>query len=227
MRRTDICLYLGPADRAELEALRTGRKVPRMLAWRAGIFLTTANGASTVEIMRRTGISKPTVWRWQERYLDEGVPGLKRDKIRPSHVPCRKPSGHCSGEALLNHGFGCVACSLHYRAERHSDTGCKDPSRYPLKRFSKRQISHRHLFSQSAQPGGREAEEPCIPLDLCLRSACSAELETATISHEEDFARKIARFAILFSECFYLTLSMGTNHEFDLRNSSMACFTPR
>ncbi|MFV0386881.1 helix-turn-helix domain-containing protein [Paracoccus sp. (in: a-proteobacteria)] len=29
--------------------------------------------------MRRTGMSKPTVWRWQERYLDEGVPGLKRD----------------------------------------------------------------------------------------------------------------------------------------------------
>ncbi len=32
-------------------------------------------------------MSKPTVWRWQERYLDEGVPGLKRDKTRPSHVP--------------------------------------------------------------------------------------------------------------------------------------------
>ena len=29
-------------------------------------------------------MSKPTVWRWQERYLDEGVPGLKRDKTRPS-----------------------------------------------------------------------------------------------------------------------------------------------
>jgi transposase len=37
--------------------------------------------------MRRTGISKPTVWRWQARYLDEGVPGLKRDKTRPSRVP--------------------------------------------------------------------------------------------------------------------------------------------
>ena len=32
-------------------------------------------------------MSKPTVWRWQERYLDEGVPGLKRDKTRPSRVP--------------------------------------------------------------------------------------------------------------------------------------------
>jgi transposase len=49
--------------------------------------LATADGAGTVAIMRRTGMSKPTVWRWQERYLDEGVPGLQRDKTRPSRVP--------------------------------------------------------------------------------------------------------------------------------------------
>ena len=73
MRRSDICLYLylGPADCAELEALRTDRNMARKLAWRAGIVLETADGAGTVEVMRRTGMSKPTVWRWQERYLDE------------------------------------------------------------------------------------------------------------------------------------------------------------
>lgn len=49
--------------------------------------LATAKGEGTIEIIRRTGMSKPTVWRWQERYLDEGVPGLKRDDTRPSHVP--------------------------------------------------------------------------------------------------------------------------------------------
>ena len=87
MRRSDICLYLGPADRAELETLRTDRNTPRKLAWRADIVLATADGAGTAAIMRRTGMSKPTVWRWQERYLDEGVTGLKRDKTRPSRVP--------------------------------------------------------------------------------------------------------------------------------------------
>ena len=64
MRRSDICLYLGPADRAELQALLSNRNTPRKLAW-----------------------PKPTIWRWQERYLDEGVLGLKRDKTRPSRVP--------------------------------------------------------------------------------------------------------------------------------------------
>jgi hypothetical protein len=37
--------------------------------------------------MRRTGTSKPCVWRWQERYVEEGVDGLLRDKTRPSRIP--------------------------------------------------------------------------------------------------------------------------------------------
>ncbi|PTM76857.1 helix-turn-helix domain-containing protein [Cereibacter johrii] len=87
MRRADICLYLGPADRAELQALLSNRNTPRKLGWRAAIVLATAEGQGTIEIMRRTGLSKQTVWRWQERYHDEGVPGLNRDKTRPSGEP--------------------------------------------------------------------------------------------------------------------------------------------
>jgi transposase len=87
MRRDDICLYLGPADRAQLEALCANRNTPRKVVWRAEIVLATADGCGTFEIMRRAATSKPTVWRWQERYLDEGVAGLRRDKTRPSRVP--------------------------------------------------------------------------------------------------------------------------------------------
>jgi transposase len=87
MRRDDICLYLGPADRAELQALITNRNTVRKLVWRSEIVLATADGHGTFEIMRRARTSKPTVWRWQGRYLDEGVDGLKRDKTRPSRVP--------------------------------------------------------------------------------------------------------------------------------------------
>ena len=36
--------------------------------------------------MRRSGTSKPAVWRWQERYIDEGVDGLVRDKTRPPGI---------------------------------------------------------------------------------------------------------------------------------------------
>ena len=36
MRRADICLYLGPEDRAKLEAIIADRNSPRKLCWRAG-----------------------------------------------------------------------------------------------------------------------------------------------------------------------------------------------
>ena len=55
--------------------------------WRADIVLATADGLGTTAIMARTGKSKPCVWRWQERYVDEGVEGLLRDKTRPGRKP--------------------------------------------------------------------------------------------------------------------------------------------
>ncbi len=79
--------YLGPANRAQLQALTTNRNTARKLVWRAEIVLATSVGCGTVEIMRRAKTSKPTVWRWQARYLDDGVAGLRGDKTRPSRVP--------------------------------------------------------------------------------------------------------------------------------------------
>ncbi len=49
--------------------------------------LLTADGCGTAEIMRCTGTSKTAVWRWQERFMTEGVEGLLRDKTRPSRIP--------------------------------------------------------------------------------------------------------------------------------------------
>jgi transposase len=54
--------------------------------WRARIILLTADGLGTAEIIRRTGKAKPTIWRWQERFMREGVDGLLRDKTRPSRL---------------------------------------------------------------------------------------------------------------------------------------------
>ena len=66
-----------------LEALIADRNTPAKVVWRAEIVLATADGLGTNAIMRRTGKSKPCVWRWQERYVEEGVDGLLRDKTRP------------------------------------------------------------------------------------------------------------------------------------------------
>jgi transposase len=50
--------------------------------WRAAIVLLTADGLGTNAIMHRTGKSKTCVWRWQERFMREGVTGLLRHRQR-------------------------------------------------------------------------------------------------------------------------------------------------
>jgi transposase len=63
------------------------RNAPQKQVWRAWIVLLTAEGVGTNEIMRRTDKSKTCVWRWQERFMEEGFEGLLRDKTRPSRIP--------------------------------------------------------------------------------------------------------------------------------------------
>src|SRR6267154_601696 len=83
MRRGDICIYVSPASRARLEAIIADRNSSSKVVWRARIELATADGLGTNAIMKRTGKSKPCVWRWQERYIEDGVAGLLRDKRGP------------------------------------------------------------------------------------------------------------------------------------------------
>ena len=85
--RTGIHFDLSAADRARLEAIAADPNSRQKHAWRARIVLATADGLGTGEIVRRTGKPKPCVWRWQERFMREGVPGLLRDKTRPSRIP--------------------------------------------------------------------------------------------------------------------------------------------
>src|SRR5687767_11847043 len=84
--RTGISIALEASDRRRLEAIVRDRNAAQKHVWRAEIVLLTAAGLGTVEIMRRTGKSKTCVWRWQERFMQEGVEGLLRDKTRPARV---------------------------------------------------------------------------------------------------------------------------------------------
>lgn len=85
--RTGISLKVGSAERLRLEGVIRDRSAAQKHVWRAAIILLSADGAGTHEIMRRTGKSKTCVWRWQERFMGEGVDGLLRDKTRPPRIP--------------------------------------------------------------------------------------------------------------------------------------------
>ena len=85
--RTGIAFEVTASDRARLEAIVADRNRPQKHVWRARIVLLSHAGHGTTEIMRRTGKAKTCVWRWQERFMREGVEGLLRDKTRPSRKP--------------------------------------------------------------------------------------------------------------------------------------------
>mgnify|MGYP001050895584 CR=1 FL=1 len=79
--RAGIVVTVTRTDRRRLEAIVADRSAPQKHVWRAHIILATAEGCGTVEIMRRSGKSKPVVWRWQARFMAEGVDGLTRDHV--------------------------------------------------------------------------------------------------------------------------------------------------
>jgi transposase len=88
--RTNI--RLSAAERSELEAVVANRNSPQKHVWRAKIVLLTADAHGTADIMRVTGKAKTVIWRWQERFGEEGVAGLWRDKTRPSRIPPLSPA---------------------------------------------------------------------------------------------------------------------------------------
>ncbi len=74
---------------------------PRSLqkhVWRARIVLELGSGCGLAETMRRTGMSRPTVWRWWDRFPGQRVDGLLRDATRP---PGRKPVPEDRVKALV------------------------------------------------------------------------------------------------------------------------------
>jgi hypothetical protein len=89
--RAGIVVIVTPEDRRRLEAVVRDRNRPQKHVWRARIILLTADGLGTNGIVRATGKDKTVVWRWQERFMHEGVDGLLRDKTRPPGKPPLPP----------------------------------------------------------------------------------------------------------------------------------------
>lgn len=70
-----------------MEAVIADRNTLQKHVWRCRIVLGTADALGTNAIMRDAGVAKTAVWRWQARFMVEGVDGLLCDKTRPSRIP--------------------------------------------------------------------------------------------------------------------------------------------
>ena len=83
-----VCVIVSAADRERLQAIIGDRNQPRKHIERARIVLASAAREPAQRVAAGVGVSRPTVWRWQQRYAEVGVEGLLRDKTRkPGKTP--------------------------------------------------------------------------------------------------------------------------------------------
>jgi len=94
--RSGITIDVTPEDREQLLAVLANRNSPQKHVWRARIVLLTAEGHGTAAIMRQAGVAKTAVWRWQERFMQEGVAmaccATRRARRASRHCRRRSPS---------------------------------------------------------------------------------------------------------------------------------------
>jgi len=100
-----------------LEAIIADRNRPQKHGARARIILHSSDRLNVAEIARLSGVSRPSVWRWQRRFVEAGVDGLLREGSRKPGKPplpdadvqrlialtCSEPPGevtHWTGRAM-------------------------------------------------------------------------------------------------------------------------------
>ena len=77
-----VCVIVSAVDRERLQAIIGDRNQPRKHMERARIVLASAAREPAQRVAAGVGVSRPTVWCWQQRYAEAGVDGLLRDKTR-------------------------------------------------------------------------------------------------------------------------------------------------
>jgi transposase len=114
-----VCVIVSAVDRERLEAIVADRNQRQKYLERARIVLASADRGPAQRLAQSLGVSRPTVWRWQQRFAEAGVEGLLRDKTRkPGKAPiatdkaarvvaltCTEPphqATHWTGRAMRN-----------------------------------------------------------------------------------------------------------------------------
>jgi transposase len=82
-----VCVIVSRSDRARLEAVTADRNRQRKHIERAEVVLASAGNGTVKGIAEQVGVSRPMVWRWQQRFAEAGMDGLLRDKTRKPGKP--------------------------------------------------------------------------------------------------------------------------------------------
>src|SRR5487761_2504026 len=82
-----VCVTVSASDKERLEAIVADRNRPQKHIERARVVLASAGSDPVQRVAARLGVSRPMVWRWQQRFAEEGADGLLRDKTRKPGKP--------------------------------------------------------------------------------------------------------------------------------------------
>jgi transposase len=75
-RKTSFTIRLTPAERQTLLAWQRSTTISAGLARRGRILLLLADGATITDLAATVGISRRFVYKWAQRFLEQGVEGL-------------------------------------------------------------------------------------------------------------------------------------------------------
>ena len=75
-RKTSLTITLTPAERQTLLAWQRSTTIRIGLLRRARIILLLADGVSITDIAAMVGITRRFVYKWVQRFLEQGVEGL-------------------------------------------------------------------------------------------------------------------------------------------------------
>jgi Homeodomain-like domain len=83
-----VCVIVSAVDRDRPQAIAADRNRRQKHVERARLVLASADRGSAQRVAQSLGVSRPTVWRWQQRFAEAGVEGLLRDGTRkPGKTP--------------------------------------------------------------------------------------------------------------------------------------------
>jgi CRP-like cAMP-binding protein len=93
-RKTSLIITLTPAERRTLLAWQRSTTIRIGLLRRARIILLLADGVPITDIAAMVGLSRRHVYKWAQRFLEQGVEGLADKPGRGGwrrHVPLQVP----------------------------------------------------------------------------------------------------------------------------------------
>ena len=75
-RKTSLTIHLTPAQRQTLLTWQRSTSVPAGVARRARVILLLVDGITITDIAMKVGMSRQKVYKWIQRFVQEGVEGL-------------------------------------------------------------------------------------------------------------------------------------------------------